>query len=276
MEEVLRSALEELEAGRSYILVTVIEASGHTPAKVGAKLLLLANHETIGTVGGGALEKLCIDKARELLAGGESQLIRYVLDEDAEATEEVVQTSMACGGRASVFFERVGGIPTVHLFGAGHIGSSIAYFLAPLAFRVSVYDDRDALLESLPDQPRQTKLRLPAPTATDSVAEGSFVVIATHSHELDLELLRSIISQPKLPRYVGLVASRRKWKLFESRLQDELSGNFDRSRLYAPCGLSVASRDPREIALSIVAEILAVRDGVEPIVHMRHRQEKRP
>ena len=276
MEEVLRSALEELEAGRSYVLATVIEASGHTPAKAGAKLLFLSSEETIGTVGGGALERLCIDKARELLAGGESQLIRYALDEDADAKEEVVQTSMACGGRASIFFERVGGIPTVHLFGAGHIGSAIAYFLAPLSFRVSVYDDRDALLESLPEQPRQTKVRLPTPVETNSVTEASFVVIATHSHELDLELLRTIISQPKPPRYIGLAASRRKWRLFESRLQDELTGDFDRSRLYAPCGLSIASRDPREIALSIVAEILAVRDGVEPITHMRQRQEKTP
>lgn len=274
MEEVLRSALEELEAGRSYVLATVVEASEHSPARAGAKLLYLSSEEAIGSVGGGALEKLCIDKARELLAGGESQLIRYALDEDARAEE--AQTSTACGGSASVFFERVGGIPTVHLFGAGHIGSSIAYFLAPLAFRVSVYDDRDALLESLPAQPRQTKLPLPDPAADLSIPETSFVVIATHSHELDLELLRSIISHPEPPRYIGLVASRRKWKLFESRLQDELSGDFDRSRLYAPCGLSVASRDPREIALSIVAEILAVRDEVEPIVHMRKLQEKTP
>ncbi|HUX21094.1 MAG TPA: XdhC family protein [Spirochaetia bacterium] len=274
MEEVLRAALEELEAGRTCVLVTVIEVSGHTPAKPGAKLLVRGEGEAVGTVGGGGLEKLCVEKARRLLSDGDSALIHYALDEEGSGGSEMVQTPMVCGGKVSVFFERIGGMSEVHLFGAGHIGRSLSYFLAPLAFRVHVYDDRDEALTSLPDQPRQEKRPLALPENAKALPASVFVVIATHSHELDFEIVKSILSSDLTPRYIGIVASRRKWKLFLARLEAELPAGFDRTGLYAPCGLSIASRDPREIALAIVAEILSVRDGVEQITHMKEEAKK--
>lgn len=269
MEEVLHAALEELEAGRTCVLVTVIEVSGHTPARPGAKLLMRQAGGPLGTVGGGSLERLCIDKATELLDHGESQMLRYTLDEKLDGTPESIPSSVACGGTASVFFDRIGGMCEVHLFGAGHIGRSLSYFLAPLSFRVHVYDDREEALTALPVQPRQQERALTLPFDASSIPADAFVVIATHSHELDFEILKTILTQEGGPRYVGIVSSRRKWRNFESRLEQELPEGIDHSRLYAPCGLNIASRDPKEIALSIVAEILSVRDSAGPITHMK-------
>jgi xanthine dehydrogenase accessory factor len=275
MEEILRTVLEELEAGRTCVLVTVVEVSGHTPAKPGAKLLVRGSGEAMGTVGGGSLEELCVATARQLVDEGASQLIHYNLDEEGRSGSAEILPSMAGGDKVSIFFERIGGMAEVHLFGAGHIGQSLSYFLAPLAFRVHVYDDREDALAALPDQPRQQKHPRSLHEAAGTLPASAFVVVATHSHELDYAIAKTIFSSAATPRYIGIVSSRRKWKLFSTRLEEELPAGFDRKGLYVPCGLSFASRDPREIALSIVAEILSVRDGIEQVTHMKELPGKR-
>lgn len=273
MEEILRAAAAELEAGRSCVLVTLIEALGHSPAKVGAKLLARSDGPAVGTVGGGALERLCRERAMELLSGGASEVRRYSLDEisadDSPADSETVETSKGCGGTVAVFFEVMGGSPEVHIFGAGHIGAALAYYLAPLRFRLCIHDTRKEILGTLTEQPRLTRKLFASLSEIGEIDPSSFVVVATDSHEADYEILRTLLASEKPPRYIGVVGSRRKWKQFLGRLQSDLPGGFDRDRLYSPCGLSIASRDPQEIALSIAAEILSVRDDRREITHLR-------
>lgn len=279
MEEILRETMTELEAGRPCVLVTVIEAIGHSPARVGAKLLVRSDGSTTGTVGGGVLEQLCTERAQTVLEHGESAVERYALDQSsprpgAAGEGSAVSTETGCGGEVLLFFEILGTSTLVHLFGGGHIGRYLAYHLAPLYFRLHLHEDRTEILDGFPEQPRLTKSRLSLPSDLHGIPPEAFVVVATHSHDLDYEIVKGLLSATSPPRYIGVVASRKKWRLFRSRLEAELVGTIDHERLYAPCGLNIASRRPEEIALAIAAEILAVRERTEAIHHMRDVAEK--
>jgi len=267
--------------------VTIVEVEGHTPAKAGAKLLVRRDGSSVGTVGGGALEKLCIERATGLLDGGASEVQRYLLDESPapegaapgrHETEdrpggETVEAPMACGGTVTVFFDSVASSAEVCLVGAGHIGRALAYLLGSLDVRLRIFDDRPEMLDEIPDKPRLSKLPLTIPPPDGLLPSNAFIVVATHSHDLDYEVVKALLSRSKPPRYLGLVASRRKLKLFLSRLEKDLGAGFDRAGLFAPCGLNIASRDPNEIALAIAAEILAVKNGASDIIHLSRAQD---
>lgn len=270
MEEILGAIIAELEAGRPCVLVTVVETLGHSPAKVGTKMLARSDGTALGSVGGGALERLCRERAAELLPAGASEVRRFSLEDTTfDDRSTAAETSMVCGGTVSLFFEVMASAPEVHIFGAGHIGAALAYHIAPLRFRLCMHDTRREILSSLTEQPRLTRKLFATGSDIGEIDPGSFVVVATDSHETDYEIVRTLLAAAQPPRYIGVVGSRRKRSQFLDRLSHDLPDGFDRDRLYSPCGLSIASRDPQEIALSIVAELLAVREGRQAVKHLR-------
>jgi xanthine dehydrogenase accessory factor len=249
-EQLLRALLELLESGRRGALATVVRTSGSTPQAPSARLLLLPDGSTLGTVGGGAIEQLVVDALRACIADGKSQLIARELGYDL---------AMCCGGRMEIYVEPIEGAPRLWLFGAGHVAHALAPLAHAVGFALTVVDERDEL-NSEPRFPLARRVVVdPAEELKRTViGERDWLLIATHDHALDERVLELALCAS--PRYVGLVGSKRKLLRLLERIFAR-RGPLSLERLYAPVGLSLGAVGPEEIAVSIAAELVALRRG---------------
>ncbi len=264
-EEIHREILKLYEEGGEGVLITVIEKIGSGPATVGKKLLLTHDGKKIGTVGGGSLETLAIQKAREFMKKRESGIITFALDEDFTAREKL-PTGLICGGEARLFFEYIGPLLRLYIFGAGHVGRAIAEYARNLKYFVTVVDSRKEVLNGI----TATKVihsRYDTVFKDDPPPDGGFFVITTHSHILDLQILRRVFDWK--PSYVGILASRNKGETLLNALYEEIGDRINWDVIYTPMGLDIGGNSPHEIAISVLAEIQAIRNGKVPVKHKR-------
>lgn len=258
MRDVTQAVLDLLSAGRDGALATVIVTRGSTPQVPGARLLLQPDGSTVGTVGGGAIERLVIDALVEVQAGGKPRVL---------ACDLAKQLGMCCGGSMEIFLEPVRAAPRLAIFGAGHVAQPTAALALGTGFEVVVIDEREEQnsAERFPGCRREltdveTALRALDPNERD------WLLIVTHDHRLDEEALR--LALLGRARYIGLVGSRRKvYRLLQRVIARE--GSLDLSRVYAPVGLDIGAVSPAEIAVSIVAELVALRHRVDAAGHLR-------
>ena len=267
VDAVFRAVVAARERGDEAMLVTVVEKEGSGPAEPGAKMLVRADGSTLGTVGGGALEHLATRRALGLLAVQSSAYLRYCLG-DGDAVEGEEPTGMLCGGRAALFFEYLGQPLRVYLYGAGHVGQALARALRPLGAYVTAIDPRPEVLAQLPEARRTVPQDYVEALAGEAVLPGGYHVIATPGHASDYEVLRALLTGDLAPRYVALVASRRKAASLLERLREE-AGDVDTGALYTPAGLDLGGSTPAAVALSIAAEIQAVHHGKRGHAHLR-------
>ena len=261
MREVAEALLEVLKGGGRGALATVVRTAGSVPQPPGARLLLRPDDTTVGTVGGGAIEHAVLEALREARRSGQSQLVARDLGYDL---------GMCCGGRMEIFVEPVEGAPRLWLFGAGHVARPTAALARQGGFEVTVIDEREAL---------NTEDRFPAcqrevnePTALlrrSALGERDWLLIVTHDHRLDEELLELAIQSRPRPRFIGLVGSQRKTFRLLQRISGRLGAPPELDRVYAPVGLDIGAVGPDEIAVSIVAELVALRRGRASALHMR-------
>lgn len=240
MSEAIVALAQTLEARQAAALATVIEVKGASPAKVGAKLLLRADGTTAGTVGGGRLEEVVMAECRKAMADGQPRIVHYALTEQgADAI------GMLCGGDVRVFIEPYNPPPKLVIVGGGNIGRPLKAIGETVGFEVIVVDVEPG---------RATVPGLDAVTLT----EDSYVVLITTDHISDEAALRRVITSPA--RYIGMIGSRSKCKTILDHLRaDGLEMQLE--RVYAPIGLNLGGPTPEEIALAIMAEIVAVRRG---------------
>ena len=237
------------------VLATVVEVTGSAPQLPGAKLLLLEDDRVIGTVGGGKLELGVLQRARQLLAddGGPSTAVW-----SANLTRDL---GMCCGGEMRVFLERIPGVERLIVFGAGHIGRALCAAAAEAGFDVTVVDEREewATRARFP-RARNVVCEDPEVVLGELVFdETTSCVIVTHDHPLDQALVKALCTRRM--RFLGLVASRPKVNKFRMRLLAQGVPEEALDRLRSPVGLDIAAVTPEEIAVSIVAELVAVRRG---------------
>jgi xanthine dehydrogenase accessory factor len=256
------------EHGTEAVLVTVVDKEGSAPAAPGAKMLVYTDGSTVGTVGGGALERLATSKALELLEQRRPLLITYSLGEDGQV-DDAEQIDMACGGRASLFYDYLGYQAHIYIFGAGHVGRAIAYHLKGLPYHVTVVDHRQGTLTDLEGADRLVLGEYDKLLQDEQAPAGAFYVIATPAHAFDYVALHRIYASHWRPRYVGIVGSRRKAGSMLQRLAEELGDAVDFESVYCPVGLDLGGRTPDEIAIAVVAEILALQHGKAGHRHMR-------
>jgi len=239
---------------KSGVLVTVVQKTGSGPADSGAKMIVYSDGTVIGTVGGGALERLAIRKAAGLLEHGENALETFNMDDHADG----IPTGMICGGTATLYFESFAPQNHIYIFGAGHISQALVYHLNNLDYFVTVVDDRQENMDSI-DNADQKFIGDFATVLTDrEVASNAWFIIATYEHKYDGLVLNRIFKSGWNPRYVGMVSSRHKQKILLDALVKEVPA-ADISKCYIPIGLDIGGGSPDEIALSIIAEIQRLR-----------------
>jgi len=244
-------------AGERAALATVIGRRGSTPGRETMRILLREDGSTLGTVGGGCVEADVVAAAREVLASEEPRRLSFRLTESATG-----EAGLMCGGEIEVFVEPVG-VPPLVLFGAGHVSQDVCAIAARAGFRVVVVDDRArfANAERFPEAGQVIAADTYAACFQRlRITASAYCVVVTRGHAMDLECLEHALHSSA--RYVGLIGSKIKVRNILRRLGREgrLDG-VDLSRLHAPIGVDLGGGTQGEIAVSIVAEMVAHRRG---------------
>jgi xanthine dehydrogenase accessory factor len=259
MREVLEAALRAEAAGEPVALVTVVSTKGSTPQKAGAKMLVHADGRLVGTIGGGCLEAEMTRRARQAIEDRRVQVASYDL-----TPEEAGDDGLVCGGKMEVLIEPVEGTPVLCLFGAGHVAQPLARMAKACGFRVEVVDDRVKFAN--PQRFPEADL-----VVVDSFAEGAakmtlgpntYAIVVTRGHKGDAEALESVLGRDL--RFVGLLGSKAKVVHIFAALAERGVSREALGRVHAPLGLEIGAQTPDEIAVSILAEMIAVRRGVDP------------
>ncbi len=250
--------------GRKAVLATVVRWLGSTPRRDNAKMLILEDGSTVGSVGGGSTEAAVLEEARLVLETEKASLRKFELTQ-----QEAAQDGLICGGTLEVFVEPILPDPKVILMGAGHLGQAIAKAAHQVGFQVAVVDDRASFANSERFPQAQETIIAPLEESLDSVAvtENSFILIVTRGHGHDQMALEKAVQTPA--RYVGMVGSRRKIGIILKNLLDKGIPPEAFFHFYAPIGLEIGSETPQEIAVSVVAELIAIRKGV----HQRSKKQ---
>jgi xanthine dehydrogenase accessory factor len=255
-EEVFRAIKEALDSGVEAALVTIVSTRGSTPQRVGAKMLVYGDGNSVGTIGGGCYESDAALKARQALRTRRPELVRYDLSDDAAE-----ESGLICGGQMEVFIEPVEAAPHLYLVGAGHISVFLGRFAADLGFHVHVIDDRQRFANRERFPAADEILVEPIPVALERLRfqPNSFLVVVTRGHRYDLEALKAVAGRPF--RYVGMIGSRTKVKRVLDALHSAGCAIDWTKDIRAPIGLDIGAVTPAEIAVSILAEMVAVRNG---------------
>ena len=244
-----------LERGTPFVAVTVVDTLGSTPQDRGAKMLVSPAGRVFGTVGGGKVEARAIAEAQAMLADETSEKTRFhqwSLEKDI---------GMTCGGIVRFYFEAFNVTRwNIVVFGAGHVAGALIELLEKLDCRITCIDPREEWLARVPESPKLTKILTPdMPSCVPQIPEKSFVVLMTMGHTTDKPILIEILRTRTFP-YLGVIGSNAKAKrlrkdVLDAGLPDEATRAF-----FCPVGLELGSNHPYEIAVSVVAQMMEVRD----------------
>lgn len=259
MSAVFEGALAATRGGGQAALVTVVSTEGSTPQKAGARMLVQADGTLVGTIGGGCVEAEMIRRARLALQRRRCELASYDL-----TPEQAGEDGLVCGGRMLVFIEPLSGPDTLCLFGAGHVAQPLAHFAKRAGFRVEVLDDRPkfANAQRFPDADLVLVDDIANGAARLTLGPDTYVVVVTRGHKGDADALAAVLGRGL--RYVGLLGSRPKMVHVFSDLRQRGVPPGELARVHTPVGLHIGAETPEEIAVSILAELIAVRRGIDP------------
>jgi len=246
-EEILRLKKE----GRSSAVATIVQCSGSSPQKEGAKMLVRDDGSTVGTLGGGCIEAEVVQASLIIIKDGFPLTIPF------ELTEK--HGGLVCGGKVLVYIEPI--IPDPHLviLGAGHVGKALSKVARFSGFRVTVVDEREeyANRDNIPDANEIVMIDFEKVFSKVPVDQNTYLVIATRGHNHDLDALKAGLKTEA--GYIGLLGSKRKKALLFKTLRDEEFSQTDIDRVITPVGLPISSVTPEEIAISIMAQIIKYR-----------------
>jgi xanthine dehydrogenase accessory factor len=262
--EVFAAVADALDRGEAAALVTIVSTTGSTPQRVGAKMLVFADGRIVGTIGGGCYENDAFWKAREAITSRKPQLVRYELSDDFAQ-----ETGLICGGQMEVYIEPIEPSPELYIVGAGHVGFHLARAAHEVGFRVHVIDDREkfANAERFPTAVEIVVDDIPSWIARATIPPHAYAVIVTRGHTNDLEALRALA--PRELRYLGLIGSRAKVaRIYDALVADATPADL-LNRVHAPIGLDIGAVTPQEIAVSLLAELIAVKHGKANPTSMR-------
>jgi xanthine dehydrogenase accessory factor len=249
-------ALSDLEAkNESAALCTVVKSEGSTPRHVGSKMLVYPDGHFIGTVGGGDLEHRVLDEAWMALGDGQPRHLHYNMSDPSRGDVGV------CGGQVEVFVEPILPAPMVIVIGVGHVGKAVAHLAKWLGFRVAVSDDRAEFCnaEAVPDADAYHPVTMDKLTEHIKVTHQTFLVLTTRGSGVDAAGLGPLLETEA--GYIGVIGSRRRWLETVKALKQQGVSAEKIERVHSPIGLELQAETPEEIAVSIMAEILMIRNN---------------
>ena len=244
--------------GQKCALATIVEVNGSIPSFQTAKLLVREDGSLVGTIGGGCVEAEVWNAAREVMQTGKARNMSFTLGQDA-----AYDNGLICGGQLEVFVECISPQPAALIFGGGHISKSLSKVLDLAGFTVSVIDNREAYANQgrfpeaanvFADEYEEVFPRL-------AVKESTYIVIVTRGHRDDMRVLRWAIGTEA--RYIAMIGSKRKTIGVVKELEKEGIPHSAFNRVFAPMGLEIGAISPEEIAISVGAEMIAVRRDPE-------------
>ena len=251
MNNLLLKIKESLNVSRPAALCIVTSVSGSAPGKIGAKMIVYSDGTIEGTVGGGGVEKRIIQDALDLIKSQTPQLKEYNLQTDL---------GMTCGGAVSIYIEPLSKPSRLYIFGAGHIGKVLARYAPDMDFETYLIDWRNDIFEN-PEGLRYKQICKPYLEAIEEIDfdPESYCVIVTPNHEFDEEVLAAV--GKKEIAYVGLIGSKRKIEtLIKLFLQESRLTQTELDRVDMPIGIKFNAITPAEIAISILAKLIDVKN----------------
>ncbi len=251
-------AVAELEKKHEMgVLCTIIRSQGSTPRHAGSKMLVNSDGSIIGSVGGGELESRTISAALEVMEMEKPGWLEFNLNEPAQGDPGV------CGGQVEIYMEPIKPKPTLVVVGAGHVGQAVAHLAHWLDFRIIVSDDRPELCnpEAVPDAEEFYPVPLEELTDKLKITPWTYVVMTTRSVDVDVPGLPSLLNSPAA--YIGVIGSQRRWETTRKQLKAAGVSAEKIKRVRSPMGIKIQAETPEEIAVSILAEIIQIRHGIE-------------
>lgn len=252
-----------IRSNETVALVTVTAASGSTPAEVGKEMLVDRSGNIGGTVGGGNLEYVSVKKAQESISRGLSRTLLFDLKKDL---------GMECGGEVEIFIKVYAPPTLLVLVGAGHVGRAVYQFARLLGYDVVVIDDRAQVADAQLFSEAKSVVVGNIADECEKLAiapESTYVAIATQGHQRDETALYHLIQ--KRPKYIGVIGSRNKVAVMMESLRQKGIPQEALDAVYSPVGLALGGGQPAEVALSIISEILLVKNGGS-LAHMKDRK----
>ena len=242
------------KAGRKGALATIVEVQGSIPSHESSKILIRDDGSIAGTVGGGCVEAEVWNAAREVMETERPKHLNFSLGQDA-----AYDNGLICGGQLSVFVEPVVPQPRVFIFGAGHISKSLSKVAAMAGFEPVVIDNREqyANRERFPDAAEVFAEEYDDVFPKLTIRDTGYIVIVTRGHRDDMRVLRHAVETPA--RYIAMIGSKRKVIGVVKELEKDGVPRAAFDRLYAPMGFEIGAITPEEIAVAVVAEMIAVR-----------------
>ena len=248
-------ALAEIEKNNSSAaLCTVVKSEGSTPRHVGSKMLVYPDGKFIGTVGGGELESRVIKAALESLTNDAAQKLSYTMADPSRGDPGV------CGGTVEVFVEPILPPAMIVVIGAGHVGKAVVHLAKWLGFRVSVSDDRAEFCnpEAVPGADAYYPVEMGKLPEHLKINNRTYIVITSRGASVDVQGLPGLLESD--PAYIGVIGSKRRWLTTVKGLKQKGVSEEKIAGVHSPMGLELNAETPEEIAVSIMAEVLMVRD----------------
>jgi xanthine dehydrogenase accessory factor len=260
-EEIVRMR----RAGQRGALATIVHTDGSIPSYESSRMLVREDGSSVGTVGGGCVEADVWAAAREVMTREAPRKLVFHLNNEAS-----YDNGLICGGTVEIFVEPVLPQPILYLFGAGHVSMALAKTAQAVGFGVGVIDDREAFANQQ-RFPMAQEIFTSYDEAFDKLRpnSSSYLVIVTRGHREDMRVLAWAVRTQA--RYIGMIGSRRKVLSVYKALEKEGYTPDEFERVFAPMGLDIGALSPEEIAVSIVAELVAVRRNVESQAHKKVR-----
>ncbi|OGL40354.1 MAG: xanthine dehydrogenase [Candidatus Schekmanbacteria bacterium GWA2_38_9] len=254
MLDIYKEIVRIRESGEKAALATIVSRKGSTPRKESAKMLIKSDGSIIGSIGGGCVEGQVWDDAKEVIKKGKSKILHFDL-----TNEEIALDGLACGGKMDVLIEPILPVPTMFIFGAGHISLPLCKIAKIAGFRVVIIDDRDifANRERFPDADEIIVESFETVFNKLRMNDSSYLVIVTRGHLYDEKVLE--LSLRTKTKYVGMIGSKRKIKTIFTNLKSRGATQAQLEKIYTPIGLPIDAETPEEIAVSIMAEVIKVK-----------------
>jgi xanthine dehydrogenase accessory factor len=264
-------ALAELETkNQAGAYCVVVRSRGSTPRHTTSKMLVYDDGHIIGTVGGGEMENRVIAEALNAIGDGKPRLLEYSMTDPQRGDPGV------CGGQVEIFVEPILPKPILVVVGAGHVGKAVAHLAKWLDFWVVVNDDRPDFCtpEAVPGGDEFYPVDMKDLATHFKITPWTYLVLTTRGVNVDVPGLPSLLDSPAA--YIGIIGSRRRWGATRKQLLETGISEAAIDRVRSPMGIELNAETPEEIAVSIMAEIIMLRQGGDGSVmaDSAHKKEK--